>query len=118
MDWKPVFFADTAGFEPVKEFILAQSDAAIAEILHVLKLLRQFNITLEMPYSRKITDNIRELRVHHGSDYFRILYSTVPEKQFLLLHGVLKKTDKLSDRDITLAENRLEDFLARRDVAK
>jgi hypothetical protein len=49
MDWKPIFYIDSKGAEPVKDVILAQSDGAIAEILHVLKLLRKFNITLEMP---------------------------------------------------------------------
>ena len=118
MEWKPVFYADSDGVEPVKDFILSQSDGAIAEILHVLKLLHLFNVTLEMPYSRKITENIRELRVHHGSDYFRILYSAIPGQYFLLLHGITKKTDKLSDRDIALAEKRLADYVARRDMAK
>ena len=32
--------------EPVKDFVLAQPDGAIAEILHVFKLLREFNIKL------------------------------------------------------------------------
>ena len=113
MEWKPVFYTDTDGNEPVKDFILAQSDSAIAEILHVLKLLRQFNVTLEMPYSRKITDQLRELRIHHGSDYFRILYTAISEKRFLLLHGVTKKTDKLTDRDISLSEKRLSDYFRR-----
>ena len=111
MDWKPVFYEDNKGVEPVKDFILAQSDGAIAEIVHVFKLLRMFNITLEMPYSRKINELVRELRILHGSDYYRILYCAVPDKQFLLLHGIKKKTDKLNPQDIKLAEKRLGDYL-------
>jgi len=41
---------DAAGNEPVKDFILEQPDGAIVEILHVFKLLREFNIQLGMPY--------------------------------------------------------------------
>jgi phage-related protein len=77
----------------------------------VFKLLREFNITLEMPYSRKINNRLRELRILHGSDYYRILYCAVPDRQFLLLHGVKKKTNKLSPQDIKVAENRLERYL-------
>jgi hypothetical protein len=55
MAWEAVFYQDKQGNEPVKDFILGQPDGAIAEILHVLKLLRQFNITLGMPYVRKIS---------------------------------------------------------------
>ncbi len=35
VDWQVVFYMDEEGNEPVKGFILAQSDGAIAEILHV-----------------------------------------------------------------------------------
>ena len=54
MDWHLVFYMDNRGNEPVKDFILRQSDGAIAEIIHVLKLLREFNITLGIPYVDKI----------------------------------------------------------------
>jgi len=53
MDWRVIFYSDSEGNERVKDFVLSQSDGAIAEILHVLKLLRQFNIALGMPYVRK-----------------------------------------------------------------
>ena len=73
MDWNVIFYSDSEGNEPVKDFILSQSDGAIAEILHVLDLLRQFNITLRMPYVRKIDKSgVRELRIKHGSDIYRI----------------------------------------------
>ena len=55
MNWQIVFYIDKYGNEPVKDFILEQPDGAIAEILHVFKLLRLFNITLGMPYVRKKT---------------------------------------------------------------
>ena len=53
MSWQVVFYMDEEDTEPVKDFILAQPDKAIAEILHVFKLLREFNIQLGMPYVRK-----------------------------------------------------------------
>ena len=82
MDWEVIFCHYEKGNEPVKDFILGQPDGAIAEILHVLKLLRQFNITLGMPYVRKIDKSgLRELRIKHGSDIFRIfLFAYTGEK--------------------------------------
>jgi len=53
VDWQVIFYIDKEGNEPVKDFILGQSDGAIAEIIHVFKLLRCFNITLGMPYVKK-----------------------------------------------------------------
>ena len=75
MDWQVVFYMDSEGNEPVKDFVLEQTDGAIAEILHVFKLLREFNITLGMPYVRKIDKSgLRELRIKHSSNLYRIFY--------------------------------------------
>ena len=114
MDWEAVFYQDKQGNEPVKDFILGQPDGAIAEILHVLKLLRQFNITLGMPYVRKIDKSgLRELRIKHGSDIYRIFFFAYTGKKFILLHAILKKEDKTPENDKLLAIERIHDYKLR-----
>jgi phage-related protein len=114
MDWHVVFYMDNRGNEPVKDFILEQSDGAIAEILHVLKLLREFNITLAMPYVAKIgPSGIRELRIKHGSDIYRIYFFAHTGRKLVLLHAVKKKRSKISPNDIRLAIDRMNDYRAR-----
>ena len=108
MNWQLVFFIDEHTNEPVKDFVLQQSDGAIAEILHVFKLLRQFGTTLGMPYVRKIhKSGIRELRIKHGSDIYRILFCASKPRKFILLHALLKKEDKLAKADESLAIRRM-----------
>jgi phage-related protein len=108
MAWQIVFYIDENDSEPVKDFILQQSDGAIAEILHVFKLLRQFGTTLGMPYVRKIhKSGIRELRIRHGSDTYRILFCAIKEHKFILLHAFLKKEDSLLVTDVSLAIKRM-----------
>jgi phage-related protein len=114
MDWQVIFYPDEDGNEPVKDFILRQSDGAIAEILHVLKLLRQFNVTLGMPYVRKIDRSaVRELRIKHGSDIYRILFYAHTGRKFILLHAILKKGDKMPESDRNLAIQRMNDYKSR-----
>jgi phage-related protein len=114
MDWQVVFYIDDEGNEPVKAFILAQPDGAIAEILHVLKLLREFNIKLGMPYVRKIDKSgIRELRIKHSSDIYRIFYFAYVESRFVLLHAILKKEEKTPERDKKIARKRMDDYKSR-----
>ena len=99
---------DADGNEPVKDFILAQPDGAIAEILHVFKLLREFNIRLSMPYVRKIgKSGLRELRIKHASDLYRIFY------KFVLLHAILKKGAKTPEGDKEIAIKRMNDYKSR-----
>ena len=114
MDWQIVFYIDEEGNEPVKDFILGQPDGAIAEILHVFKLLRQFNVTLGMPYVRKIgKSGIRELRIKHGSDIYRIFFFAHVGHKFVLLYGILKKEDKISEADKNLAIQRMNNYKLR-----
>jgi len=111
MDWQIVFYIDEEDNEPVKDFILGQPDRAIAEILHVFKLLRQFNVTLGLPYVRKIDKSgIRELRIKHGSDIYRIFFFAHTGRKFILLHAVLKKEDKISETDKKLATQRMNNY--------
>jgi len=114
MDWQVIFYIDEEGNEPVKDFILEQPDGAIAEILHVFKLLRQFNIALGMPYVRKIDKSaIRELRIKHGSDIYRIFFFAYTGRKFILLHAILKKEDKIPESDKKLAIQRIDDYKSR-----
>ena len=100
---------DTAGNEPVKDFILEQPHGAKAEIIHVFKLLREFNIQLGMPYVRKIDrSGLRELRIKHSSDLYRIFYFAYTGQKFVLLHAILKRSDRTPEGDIELAIKRNE----------
>ena len=105
---------DEEGNELVKDFILAQPDGAIAEILHVFKLLREFNIKLGMPYVKKIDKSgLRELRIKHSSDLYRIFYFAHIERRFVLLHAILKKEEKTPKSDKELAIKRMNDYIKR-----
>ncbi len=114
MDWRIVFYMDEEGNEPVKDFILNQPDGAIAEILHVFKLLKEFNVTLGMPYVRKINrSGIRELRIKHGSDIYRIFFFAHTGRRFILLHAILKKGDRILEIDRNLAIRRMNSYKLR-----
>ena len=114
MDWLVVFYMDAKGNEPVKDFILAQPDRAIAEILHVFKLLREFNIKLGMPYVRKIgKSGLRELRIKHGPALYRIFYFTYVGRNLVLLHAILKKEARIPEGDIEIAIKRMNDYKSR-----
>jgi len=105
---------DTVGNEPVKDFILEQPHGAIAEIIHVFKLLREFNTQLSMPYVRKIDrSGLRELRIKHSSDLYRIFYFAYTGQKFVLLHAILKRSDRTPEVDIELAIKRMNDYKSR-----
>jgi phage-related protein len=114
MAWLVEFYVDPDGNEPVKDFILAQSKGTIAEILHVFKLLREFNIGLGMPYVKKIDKSgLRELRIKHGPNIYRVFFFAYIGQKFVLLHAIMKKQDKTPEGDKRIALERMKDYMSR-----
>jgi len=103
MSWHIIFYKAKDGNEAVKDFIINQSYEARGEILHVFDLLYKFDLPLGKPYVEKIHGKIWALRIKHSSDYYRILYFACSGQNFILLHAVKKKRDKLLTNDIELA---------------
>jgi phage-related protein len=46
---------------------------------------------------------------------YRVLYVGAPNRAFVLLHALEKRTKKLPERDIKLAQKRMEQHLGRRE---
>jgi len=63
---------------------------------------------------RKIgKSGIRELRIKHGSDIYRIFFFAHAGRKFILLHGVLKKEDKTTEIDKDVATQRMSKYKLR-----
>lgn len=58
---------------------------------------------------------MRELRCHYGRDLYRILYRR-SERLVVLLHTFAKRSARINQRDILIAQERWEDFTARMDA--
>lgn len=113
-NWQVLFYPTEEGYEPVKEFILQLDYGTRHEIIHVIDLLYKNNVKLGMPYVEKINKSgLRELRIKHGSDIYRILFFAFTGQKFILLHIIKKKKDKLPIAAIQLAIKRMEDFKSR-----
>lgn len=63
---------------------------------------------MPFPYSSQVRGKLRELRTQQGKDKLRILYFGDAKRVFVLLHGIVKRSAKLADEDIRLAETRMQ----------
>ncbi len=102
-------FQTVRGDYPVKDFIYKQNKQTIAKVLHTIELLEEFGANLRMPYSKKITNNLYELRVS-GKEAIRIFY-TKAKNTFYLLHAIKKKAQKTPKKEIEIAIDRLRDLV-------
>ena len=108
MGWKIIY--EFGPEKPVEDFIKSLSTDSVSKVSRLITLLQNHGNLLRMPYSKKLTNNIFELRIK-GSKTIRILYAFGPEKTIYLLHGFKKKTQKTPVREIRLAEKRLRRYL-------
>jgi phage-related protein len=108
MSWKVKFFQTRRGDYPVKDFIERLDKKTYSRALKTITLLHNFGPFMRMPYSKKITSSVLELRIK-GAESIRILYS--PHKQeFYLLHAFKKKTQKIPRRELEIALDRSRDL--------
>ena len=88
----------------VMRFIDTLEKPARTKAVHAIDLLVKFGHTLTLPVSRKIQNNVFELRVR-GRQEVRLLYAFSSGKA-LIVHGFVKKTNKTPRKEIVYAENR------------
>lgn len=92
--------------DSLERFIQTLEKPTIAKVLRTIDLLGDFGHKLSMPHSKKVTDKLFELRIR-GKQEVRIFY-TFHKDTIILLHGYLKKTQKMPKQEIHQALNKLK----------
>lgn len=113
--FRAVYFRAADGSEPVREFIAgldAKPRAALKRQIDRLNGLSDAVPHLPFPHSSQVEGELRELRCHMGADHYRVLYRR-SKRLIVLLHIFPKKTAKLPQAEVKIAQERWEDFKAR-----
>ncbi|MPZ15863.1 MAG: type II toxin-antitoxin system RelE/ParE family toxin [Chloroflexi bacterium] len=106
------FYRTASGRAPVEDYLDELTAPEAAKAARGLELLRTFGTQLGMPHVRSLRGGLYELRVR-GQREHRVLYVAVVGHRFILLHAFTKKTQRTPQGEITLAEERHRDYLAR-----
>ena len=110
-----VYYRDRDGDEPVNSYIDQLPTGRQEEIdaaIDLLNRLRPDDPPLPFPHSSQVEGQMRELRCHYGRELYRILYRR-SGNLFILLHIVAKRSRRLAQEDIAVAQERWDDFVAR-----
>jgi len=100
-----VFYQTALGAEPVREWLHSFSAVEKKVIGEDIKTV-QIGYPIGMPLVEKIESDIFELRSKLPNKIARILF-TVEGGLMILLHGFIKKTNKIPPDDLRLARKRL-----------
>ena len=105
MKWQIILYESKGGQKPVEDFIKSLQPPTIAKLRNQLNLLGEFGPRLGMPNAKPIGGGLYELRAR-GKQEVRIMYIFVKGRSIYLLHGFVKKTQEISNRDLKLALER------------
>jgi len=101
------------GGSPLDDFLDGLDKKLRAKVAAYLSLLEEQGPNLKRPYADIVRGKIRELRIHHSLNQYRILYFFQVFDQIVLVHAFSKKTQQLKEKDIDLAEKRMKDWMRR-----
>lgn len=102
------FYCTSSGAEPVREWLWSLDDEDRKEIGDILRAI-EFGWPIGMPICRPLGKGLYEARISLKDRIARIFF--VPRVgRMVLLHAIVKKTQKTPPADLELARERLREW--------
>lgn len=115
--WAVEFYESEAEGCPVRNFLDRLLPPHRAKMLALIKL----QLPPDLAGVRKtaaLAPALPELRAHYGDDHYRVLYFGTPPRVFVLLHAIEKRTAEVAERDVVIAETRMQRYLGEEGTAR
>ncbi|MDX8405321.1 MAG: type II toxin-antitoxin system RelE/ParE family toxin [Mariprofundus sp.] len=106
-----VFYKGASGREPVRHWLkemVREDRKIIGDDVQTV----QFRWPLGMPLVRKMDQGLWEVRSRISKGCIARLFFTVDNREMILLHGIMKKTDKTPQSDIVTAKRRRDNWMS------
>jgi phage-related protein len=111
-----VYYRARDGSQPVRAFVRSLQPLAARVVVENqidrLNLCSEDGRLLPFPHTSQVEGELRELRCHYGSRHYRVLYRR-SRNLFVLLQAFPKTTATIPQREIEIAKERWNDFVAR-----
>jgi len=104
MTWKVSFFSRRLEGE-----ILALPAGFVARFLRYAERMELYGPDLGMPHTRAMGQGLFELRLKAAEGIARILYCTIVDRQIVMLHQFVKKTEKTPAKELDIARRRMKE---------
>jgi phage-related protein len=105
-----VFFRQAHDKIPIKDWLDDLTAKDRRKCLERLERLRNRGHELDRPLAAYLRDGIYELRVKSGNINYRLLYFFRQGVEVVISHGLVKKTQKVPEKEIDRAVERKEKF--------
>ncbi len=105
------YFLTDAGRSPVREFIDSLDPRSQRKFFYIKALLEEFGHKLPFPHAKYIGEEIFELRFSGAEGNIRILYFFFHENSIIFVHGFIKKSNRIPQKEKIIAIERRKVFI-------
>ena len=105
MNWTITYYS-----ESVQEEILAMPAGFIGRYIRYADRMESYGPDLGMPHTRAMGDGLFELRLKGAEGIARVFYCKMIGKKIVVLHQIIKKTDKTPTRELVIARRRMKEI--------
>ncbi len=105
MNWKITYYD-----ESVENRILNWPDDLLARYLKTADLIQQFGPNLGMPFTKPLGKKLFEIRVKTKSNIGRVFFCYVKGCELIVVHSLIKKTQKTPKKEIEIALKRAKEI--------
>ncbi|NVN91853.1 MAG: type II toxin-antitoxin system RelE/ParE family toxin [Desulfuromonadales bacterium] len=74
--------------------------------------MEEYGPNLGMPHTRAIGNGLFEIRAKAEEGVGRAFFCTMVERKIIILHSIIKKTDKTPKRELDIALTRLKEVIS------
>ena len=94
--------------EAIESFVRELPAGLLARYLRLTDMMLEFGANLGMPHTQAMSDGLFELRVKGKEGIARVFYCTLVGQRIVMLHGFIKKSQKIPADDLQAALVRLK----------
>ena len=105
-NWHITFFN-----EKVKNETLSIPDSILANLLKIFDMAEELGANLGRLHSAPLGDGLFEFRAKGKEGIARSIFCTVIDKEIVILHTFIKKSNAILKKDLDLAKKRKKELL-------
>ena len=72
--------------------------------------MMEFGGNIGMPYTKALGDGLFEIRLKGQEGIARVFYCTMVDKNIVILHSFVKKTDKIPSKELDISIKRKKEL--------
>jgi phage-related protein len=111
MDWEIAYYSDD-----VQAAILGLPVGIQARFVHLTERMVTFGPDLGMPHTRAMGKGLFELRMKSKEGICRVFFCTLPGRRIIMLHAVVKKSQKTPAKELKIARTQQKEVQADADA--